>query len=187
LLVADDDLKSSILSHSNTAFIATFAQDDIIKTIVQGVNPFLEDLLVSENLKALTYQHKYLKQQIEMDINISEETKKLVLTHFKSQTPTVIHQKWLGRIQNVQEGLFATTASTISVLPKQDLADLAESWLHLTYLDRRMSNKPESVGGEVDIMLITKGDGIIWVKRKHYFTPELNSHYFRNKSLGGLQ
>lgn len=39
----------------------------------------------------------------------------------------------------------------------------------------------ETVGGPVDVAVITKGDGFIWVERKHYFKPELNTHFFRNR------
>ena len=28
--------------------------------------------------------------------------------------------------------------------------------------------------------LISKGDGFIWIKRKHYFEPELNQQFFSN-------
>ena len=27
--------------------------------------------------------------------------------------------------------------------------------------------------------IISKGDGLIWYRRKHYFDPALNQHYFR--------
>ena len=28
--------------------------------------------------------------------------------------------------------------------------------------------------------VISRGDGFIWIKRKHYFQPELNQHFFAN-------
>ena len=36
----------------------------------------------------------------------------------------------------------------------------------------------ESVGGPVDVAIFSKGDGFIWIKRKHYFAPALNRCYF---------
>lgn len=35
----------------------------------------------------------------------------------------------------------------------------------------------ESVGGPVDVALISKGDGFVWIERKHYFKPELNPRF----------
>jgi len=45
--------------------------------------------------------------------------------------------------------------------------------------------QPATVGGPIDVAVITKGDGFVWVKRKHYFRAELNprfmSRYQRRK------
>ena len=35
----------------------------------------------------------------------------------------------------------------------------------------------ETVGGPIDVAVISKGDGFIWIKRKHYFDPKLNPHF----------
>ena len=43
-----------------------------------------------------------------------------------------------------------------------------------------MSPDSETVGGPVDVAVISKGDGFIWIDRKHYFRKELNDHFFRN-------
>ena len=63
---------------------------------------------------------------------------------------------------------------------KEDLIDVAESLISLTSLKRRMTFAEESVGGPVDVAVISKGDGFIWIKRKHYFDPKLNNHFFEN-------
>jgi hypothetical protein len=38
----------------------------------------------------------------------------------------------------------------------------------------------ESVGGPIDVAVISKGDGFIWIKRKHYFKPEFNQSFMSN-------
>jgi hypothetical protein len=38
----------------------------------------------------------------------------------------------------------------------------------------------ETVGGPIDVAVISKGDGFIWIKRKHYFKSELNPQFFAN-------
>lgn len=35
-----------------------------------------------------------------------------------------------------------------------------------------------TVGGPIDVAIISKGDGFIWIKRKHYFKKELNPQFF---------
>ena len=57
---------------------------------------------------------------------------------------------------------------------------MAESLIYLTYLKRRISSEEESVGGPIDVAIISKGDGFIWKKRKHYFNEDLNKHFMSN-------
>ena len=77
---------------------------------------------------------------------------------------------------------------TVIGLDKEDMANMAESFISLTSLVRRMQPGEETVGGPVDVAVISKGDGFIWINRKHYFKPELNSsffqNYFRNEQYG---
>jgi hypothetical protein len=65
-------------------------------------------------------------------------------------------------------------------LPIDELAHVAQSLVNLNSFQKRMSLGPETVGGPVDVAVISKGDGFIWIDRKHYFRSELNAHYFRH-------
>jgi hypothetical protein len=77
------------------------------------------------------------------------------------------------------------TIDTVAMLPKEELAIIAEALINLTIHKRRTSQGTESVGPPTDVAIITKGDGFIWIKRKHYFDPKLNPHYM-SKFTGGL-
>ena len=70
----------------------------------------------------------------------------------------------------------------VTHLPKEELASMAEALVNLTSLKRRVSTDEESVGGPIDVAVISKGDGFIWIKRKHYFEPSLNRDYFVRQS-----
>lgn len=77
-------------------------------------------------------------------------------------------------------------------MPKQELAALSESLVHITSLKRKFSADAESVGGPIDVAMITRAEGFVWVKRKHYFDPALNPRYFarrygRNDTTGVVQ
>lgn len=51
---------------------------------------------------------------------------------------------------------------------------MAESLIHSTSLKRKVSNDLESVGGDIDVAIISKSDGFIWKKKKGYFKYDLN-------------
>ena len=70
--------------------------------------------------------------------------------------------------------------NTVVNLNKEDMADMAESIVYLTSLMKKVSPEEETVGGPVDVAVISKGDGFVWIKRKHYFSPELNPHFTNN-------
>ena len=65
---------------------------------------------------------------------------------------------------------------TVIGLDKEDMANMAESFISLTSLVRRMQPGEETV----DVAVISKGDGFVWINRKHYFKPELNEAFFQN-------
>ncbi|WP_271169444.1 hypothetical protein [Hansschlegelia plantiphila] len=72
---------------------------------------------------------------------------------------------------------------TISALPKEEMAFMAKSLVELTALRSRFASVIESVGGEIDVAIITKSDGFIWISRKHYFNLALNGEFLHRKDL----
>jgi hypothetical protein len=65
-------------------------------------------------------------------------------------------------------------------LPKEELAAMAEALVNLTSFKRHVTKQAETVGGPIDVAVISRGDGLIWIKRKHYFDKALNQHFLSN-------
>jgi hypothetical protein len=63
-------------------------------------------------------------------------------------------------------------------MPKQELGTLASSLIEITSLKRKVSRGQETVGGDVDVAIISKAEGFVWIKRKHYFPKDLNARFF---------
>jgi hypothetical protein len=75
----------------------------------------------------------------------------------------------------------------VASLPKDELGAMAESLVNLTKFKRRVSKEEETVGGPIDVAVVTKGDGFVWIRRKHYFPPELNPRFLARLSRGGTR
>ena len=75
----------------------------------------------------------------------------------------------------------------MEALTISELAHVASTLVGLSSFEQQMSLDTETVGGPVDVAVISKGDGFIWIDRKHYFGRELNEHFFRNyyEDVGG--
>lgn len=84
--------------------------------------------------------------------------------------------EFLKEMQHQQDHEYVKPMLTsVGMLPKDELGLLAESLVNLTSLKQRVSiDDANTVGGAIDVALISIGDGFIWLNRKHYFKPELN-------------
>ena len=76
------------------------------------------------------------------------------------------------------DGPIDDTLEVVSVLPKDQLAEVAGAAISFTSLRRKISLETETVGGPTDVAVITKDDGLVWIKRKQYFEPGLNHEYY---------
>ena len=75
---------------------------------------------------------------------------------------------------------------SVASLPIEELALLAESMINITSLRRKVAIDQNigTVGGPIDVAIISKGDGFIWLKRKHYFEGKYNPQYFYSHFYG---
>jgi len=162
-----------VIDNENDYKIIPFAQTDTVETFLYGVN--------SNYLKTLDKEFcKQIIDEIEnLDDNIFKDSGKNILKN-------ELVKKWSEVIKGIinysQEEYLIPILKAIRVLPIDELASMAESLVNLTSFRRQvaMDNNSQTVGGPIDVAVISKGDGFIWIKRKHYFKPELNHHFFNN-------
>ena len=156
----------------NDGAIISFAQGDVIGTFLQGIDPRVKKIIKY-------YIESYFKGLLSIifknDFN-SPECQKLI-----NVIPSIT-QDFENKLENRLEK-FITNPILRSVrsLSKEDLAVMAESLIELTCYKRKVTiDSLESVGGPIDVAVISKNDGFIWIKRKHYFDKELNMSFMHN-------
>lgn len=158
------------------AVIAPFAQVDVTQTIVRGINPSFQDIIYNVIGKSI---HSFSKTITDiLDANPSTQMVSSAIKNLDKNDiiSDITHQINIQMYKNYTEPLLNTVMS----LDKEDMANMAESFISLTSLVRRMQPGEETVGGPVDVAVISKGDGFVWINRKHYFKPELNAPFFKN-------
>lgn len=160
------------VAEDNDAAIARFAQTDVINTFINGINPILEGL-VYDTFKSYTEE---FRKKIADAIPIEPIKKAVENIDLSSLSDT--YNKALRK--EIQNRFTNPLINSIGSLDKEDMAEMVESLISITHLNRRITTSEEGVGGPVDVAIITKGDGFIWKKRKHYFDPDLNEHFFMN-------
>jgi len=169
-----NDNRAAKISNNNNGAVCPFAQTDVIDTILTGIDPSL-DTIYLDNFDSLFQKYN---QAI---IDRIGDTNPLLTKQIQSLDTSVIVQEFNVLNQQIRrENHIIPLINAVSNLAKEDLSEMAESLIYLTYLKRRITFAEESVGGPVDVAVISKGDGFVWIKRKHYFRPELNQHFFDN-------
>ncbi|REC51146.1 hypothetical protein DRF62_17775, partial [Chryseobacterium piscium] len=143
------------IDNDTIGIIRPFAQRDMVDTFMQGIEPNLlksvEEIIANEfeNLiNTISIKHKIAKSKLTGIFDKAQE--------------------------NIEKNIFEyrnsrhidPTITTVSYLNKEGLIELAESLVSITSLKRKTSSDLETVGGPVDIAIITKGDGFKWVKTK---------------------
>lgn len=166
--------RAASISNNNNGAVCPFAQTDVIDTILTGIDPSLDNIY-SSNFDTL------FKEYNRAILNHVGNTNPLLSQQIQNLDTAAIVKEFNTLNQQIKrENYIVPLMNAVSNLAKEDLAEMAESLIYLTYLKRRITFAEESVGGPVDVAVISKGDGFVWIKRKHYFRPELNQHFFDN-------
>ncbi|MBD2107284.1 hypothetical protein [Nodosilinea sp. FACHB-13] len=165
--------------------IIPFAQEDVIYTFVAGLSSHLLNIQVQsiERILAAWFDSFTSAMLANSPENMPEDTKESVKNQSKETKNALVHE-FVEEIRKYQHDNFIEPVmQTVSNLPKEELAEMAEALVSLTSLRRKVSTDEETVGGPTDVAVISKGDGFIWYKRKHYFDPSLNSDFFARRSI----
>lgn len=180
----DDRIKKTlksqyVVSNDRIACVEPFAQTDVANTVVRGIDADLQMKFYDSYNASITMFRDEIVSKLE-SVGAPEELKDvLTALDMNVYTKTFVD----GMNAYIQENYIQKLVDTVAYLSKEDLADMAESLVRMTYLKRRITSEEESVGGPVDVAVITKGDGFVWLKRKHYFEAELNPHFFERSKF----
>lgn len=159
------------ISEKNSASVTPLAQTDVMQTFLFGINgKFLEDLA-----EAIPKQIGVIIDRVGDDC-FTEGNKNVVRSELNTVTESIINHMTAIAGNNYMLPIM----QSVSSLPIEELALLAESMINITSLRRKVAldRNIGTVGGPIDVSIISKGDGFIWLKRKHYFDPKYNPQYF---------
>lgn len=157
--------------------VLAFAQEDVVVSFLKGVSSDVRQFITKAFDDLITNIYQNPIQNLPIDQNwydLIESKKESLINNFNTEFESFLHNNYLSPMYNM-----------IHFLPKDELAAMAESLVNITAFKRKMLfSSLETVGGPIDVAVISKGDGLVWVKRKHYFQAEHNRHFFDNYFKG---
>jgi hypothetical protein len=159
------------------AMIIPFAQRKMVDAFLQGIHPDYSLFLESYLERVFGEYHAGLTANIDA---LDAEPASEISGRIQAAGRALLDDLRKARAEYSRANHVDAKLGTIQVLPKQELAEMAEALVNLTSFEQRLSGSAETVGGPIDVAVISKGDGFIWIKRKHYFKAELNPFFVAN-------
>lgn len=166
------------VSRSQNAAIIPFAQIDMAKLFMEGIS----DRYVSFMSSTL---RSTLMAKVDEMIKLHVQDKDV------ANVERILQEKQIDAMMKVFEDNFSAyrgryftkpILDTIRALPKEEMAYMARSMVEITALRRRFASAVESVGGDIDVAVISKSDGFIWIHRKHYFNIDSNPDFMHRRT-----
>jgi hypothetical protein len=167
------------IDESNSSEVVPLADAEVIKTLIEGISPsFVSTTMLGALSLIVSLPQKLLAPIVELTDaqkqKYENDAKKPLSDHFREFAEKMR--------QHRNDNYTKPIKQAIASLSVGDLGMVAETFLGASQLLKRVRPELETVGGPVDVAVISKGDGFIWIKRKHYFEERFNAA-FRLKYL----
>jgi hypothetical protein len=156
------------------AKIIPFAQVDMVEQFLYGIDSSFDTHLIVEMMEMFD---EACERTIKNDRKLTPDDKERLHKKFAKRLDTIQDRCIQKSVDFQMSQHYSPTMRVLSVLPKEELAMMAETLVNLTSFKRRVTTSSETVGGPIDVAVISRGDGFVWIKRKRYFPLELNPGY----------
>lgn len=165
------------------ARVLPFAQREMVERFLYGLDETIERQITNFCKKSVPKIRQHIVDRLEM----SEEDLKELMKDAAEAERGFFDGLAEESFEAIRQQSRTEIEDMVEFMPKPEMAKMAEALVNLTSIKRRVSRGVETVGGPIDVAVISKAEGFIWVKRKHYFCEELNYRFFdRMRSRAGL-
>jgi hypothetical protein len=165
--VEEEDRRADITAE-RTAVVTAFAQGDMVSLFMNGIDDDYSSFVRSFIAESFLVRYPELFSKL--------------LAKRLSGTPRNLRAQLVRQLRNAGTKLVSALESGISAyaremcsapivqivdhLPKEELAAMAEALVNLTSFKRHVTGQAETVGGPIDVAVISRGDVLLWIKSK---------------------
>ncbi len=160
------DREADIGADSGPVF-QPFAQDRMIKTFLTGMDQHLRMFIFGETLK--------LSSGLVTDIvgrtpNLTDAQRDTIYKDYSQNNLRHALHEFFRSVDNYQYAVHTRPIlRAINSLPRKELGETAASLIKLNSFQQKVMNSVETVGGPIDVAVITRNGGLEWSREK----PEL--------------
>jgi hypothetical protein len=152
------------------ACIMPFAQQESVQHFMQGIDPSLLNFMQKTTAKVVRGAIDLVLNKVATINQPAANALKQAIDPDLNNLLQGLSDEWSKERRNYWRPI----VEIVTTLPKDELAVVAEALVSLTRFKRRVTPARETVGGPIDVAVITKGDGFIWLRRKTYYDQALN-------------
>ena len=165
------------INNDNSSTISPFAQTDVMMTVMKGVSPMFYQKFDELHQSAID-QTKQKMVEAMRAAGISEKT---IAKVQEVNTDDIIEKREEEVLDFIRKEYTDGLVDTVETFNIEDMANMAESLIEITNLQRHITSSEESVGGPVDVAVITRDRGFVWMKH-HDWAPSGIDVDFRKSS-----
>ena len=157
------DREANINSDSGPVF-QPFAQDRMIRTFLTGMDQYLRMFIFGETLKLTT---DVVTDVVRRAPNLTDAQRN---TMFKSYSENNLGHALHTFFRSIDSYQYAVHTRpifrAINSLPKKELGETAASLIKLNSFQQKVMHSVETVGGPIDVAVITRNGGLEWKREK---------------------
>lgn len=167
-LLWEKDGDQAINYGAASSFIQPFAQSNMVNTFTLGASP--EAWRDAQHFFTKYSTDACRQAATQAGVSIPEEAIAAAVSNsLKSFTNDWGYATFNAHMRPLRD--------VVSGLAVPELAELAENLVMLESLKEKVTSRTQSVGGPIDVAVITRSEGLVWIRRKLHFQPELNQRY----------
>lgn len=145
------------------AAVVPFAQKEMVERFMYGLDSSLERDIAS-----------FVKSVVNEVVEVAGKSVDEAIEAVIKEKVSARFDTLLGKLK---DGSRQDLLDVVYFMSKKELADIAHALVELTSQKRRFSTDEQTVGGPIDVAILTKNEGFIWIQRKHYFDSDINGGY----------
>ena len=147
-----------------SASITPFAQSDVMITLMKGIAPNFYDRVTELHSKSLSDEREKIASLLK-----DEGVDEAIIKKVRNIDTTDIEKKHSESMDEyMQEEYIDGIVNAVESFNVEDMANMAENLVSITSLQRHFSSSDETVGGPIDVAVITRAEGFTWVRHKDF-------------------
>ena len=157
------DRDADVRSDSGPVF-QPFAQDRMIQTFLTGMDAHLRSYLYGQTLKLTS---GLVSDIIRRTPNLTDSQRNSITEDYSRNNLGYALEEFFKSIDHYQMAVHTGPIyRAINTLPKRELGETAASLIKLNSFQQKVMHSVETVGGPIDVAVITRNGGLEWSKEK---------------------